>query len=773
MADYKGKLNLIAEKVYLGNTYGQITADEEPSNILCEINIPNIKNVGLERFDVKYVTGRTSGTQDTTRPYYIWTGDRDVVPIQFPNVKEFTWIIPDDMGGILGISDVSGATNYLSSGVFADMYNNTYPHYDNPYRLAWAYDGVGQSNGMSMKAKHAYAVGIDKNVNEFHGLKSDTTNIGEGYIISPYSVRTLYGYSNYSFMSFKSNGDLAMVGRPLRISESYGSPSYTRRLGQVCRFDIIGKGNTTRTVRIPFVYHTGGGIYLIPSDSGEQMSFFTFLIDDDMQLWFMTYSLRNVTFHTQNDVTICITKVDNVVEDVSYGNGAWDFFNSNVYYVDEDQFGSINEFFLDMLSPEKIIKAEYDDGGPDIGEGNDPYGDLSNAGSSVGGKDVNTEKDLHSVNTAPNTDYDRFAISSGLFGAYVLEPEDLQRYTKTLSNLYNHSSDILAGEACQAMADRLENNVTSLIMLPLEVSPSDYTDTIFSLGNTGVMGDGTWTQYVVGNNWARANYLTKFTKIIPVPIGTINHNYDNFLDFAPYSTASLFIPYIGKVELPINLIQSTTDDQRPLRLEFRVNYTSGDFVVILFCTIHGEEIPIGSWNGNCAREVKVSVDDDSGAIRAGANRLASMVTSSMINTARQVPMSSGGNNNLSTWQSVDPDRYGSPGKGAVEHNSMGVSSVSAPSVPTSVTTSQHMMGNGSVTGELGFLGSQMITLTVERPVWWKPYDYGNLMGYPTKKIAKLSSLKGFAKISSIHVRCSSTASEKEEIASLLSEGVIF
>ena len=71
------------------------------------------------------------------------------------------------------------------------------------------------------------------------------------------------------------------------------------------------------------------------------------------------------------------------------------------------------------------------------------------------------------------------------------------------------------------------------------------------------------------------------------------------------------------------------------------------------------------------------------------------------------------------------------------------------------------------------MDSQLITLTVERPIWWKPYDYGDLIGYQTRKIAKLATVSGFAKVPNIHIRCSATESEKERLKAMLAEGVLF
>ena len=453
--------------------------------------------------------------------------------------------------------------------------------------------------------------------------------------------------------------------------------------------------------------------------------------------------------------------------------------------LDFDMNDFIRSILGNIIDEDKVPKPDdelFNDGGPDIDGAGDPYNtdEFNNIGSSVGG-DADPGKDLNSVDATPNTSFNNFMQATGFFGSYVVSNEDLVEYTNTLKMLYSHADDVFFGEAAGLQADRITKNTIGLHMLPLTIPSTDYADTIFSMGNVGIAATDNYASYVAGNNYAHANYLTKLTRKFNVPLGTIKHNYDNFLDFAPYSSASLYIPYIGKVQLPINLVQSTSSDSRPMRLEFRVDYTSGDFMAILFCNIKGVDIALSHWNGNCARPVKVSVDDDSSAIIAGANRLASMFSFGASGSIGA--QTSRGAGDFSS--SSDPVSHNSmdfknhtEGINSSYHegNSAGKSASASfrmPSMPSSVTTNQHMIGNGSATGELGYLGIQDIVLTVERPIWWKPYDYGNLVGYPTKKVAKLASVKGFARVSDAHIRCKATATEKNEIATLLSEGVIF
>ena len=407
---------------------------------------------------------------------------------------------------------------------------------------------------------------------------------------------------------------------------------------------------------------------------------------------------------------------------------------------------------------------DYNDGGADIVGPGDPYGEISNVGEIIGGNSDLTDT-IQTDNASPNTSYTSFGTSTGYFGSYSLTNTDLKNYTDTLKLLYEKSTTPIIGVATSTIADRMNNAITGLIMIP-KVIPSEYKkNRVFALGNCGVKNpSASWTTYALGLDGAYANADLIMNSIIewPVQLNPIYHYYDNYLDFAPYSTASLYIPYIGTQVLPINIIQSTKDKIVDLKLSFRLNCTNGDLICILMV----DGVPMTHWNGNCARNIKVSVNDDSQAIREGVNGILSMVSMNLGNNGMySTSMSSGQSSNGNVHNSSS-----TTGSSSVS-GSLSISGV--PSVPSAITSSQHLIGSACSTGELGWIDSQNIYLTVERPQWWRPNDYGDLIGYPTKKIARLGSIKGFAKVIQCHVRCSGTSSEKEELMGKLAEGVIF
>lgn len=260
--------------------------------------------------------------------------------------------------------------------------------------------------------------------------------------------------------------------------------------------------------------------------------------------------------------------------------------------------------------------SSYGDDGPDAYGPGDPYEDIGNAGDAIGGNS-NIVDDLAVNDKTPNTGMSQYMVSGGLYGAYLLDPEDLRKYTGTLDMLYKHSSALVVGPIYEQYANRITKNSTSLIMLPYNVlrSSSDATLQKFIVGNALIANnyatEDDWSTYLNGSNSASALRLTKEWTTETTDLGYLDHYYDNFLDFAPYVTASLYLPYIGTVSLPLNLIQSTSEERKHLTLTWNISNLTGDIV----CMLNVNDMSIMYWTGNCARTIPLSIDNNGAFLR--------------------------------------------------------------------------------------------------------------------------------------------------------------
>ena len=397
----------------------------------------------------------------------------------------------------------------------------------------------------------------------------------------------------------------------------------------------------------------------------------------------------------------------------------------------------ISSLLGDIIDEDKVPVPAPDAYGP----GN-PYQDTNNAGSSIGGN-FDFDDVIETNDATPNTGFDTFDYQTSLFGTYVMSNKNIKDYTHTLNLLYEHSSDILFGSAASAMAGRIVEGTTGLLSLPITIPSTNYTNTTFAIGNTGIADESATYAELSTGKFTTANYLTKNMIEYTINMDPIKHRYDNFLDFPPYSSASIYIPYIGTQELPLGLIQSTSQYTNTLQLKVRVDVPTGDFVVILF----SNGVPITHWNGNCARTIQLAVNDNSQIIRNVSNQISKaagaigigVMTGGVIGAASQLV------------QNIAEE---------------GIQS------QTPISTTQHKIGNIQNSGISGWMDNQQFYIIVERPVMYLPYNYGHHIGYPTDKVVKIGSCKGFCQFGEINLECSANQAEKDEITRVLQKGVI-
>lgn len=478
-----------------------------------------------------------------------------------------------------------------------------------------------------------------------------------------------------------------------------------------------------------------------------------FLKDKSGNYWMMTIS-PITGYSSYNEEALSTSTAQKVVSLINMKDYPNFVYTTSTNYVDDtrpstfliDEMDGDIDYLRTLLDNMFNVTpdADYDDDGPDAYGPGDPYEDENNAGEAVGG-DANIVDDITHPDMSPNTSYENYVIENGLYGSYKLTTTNLRNYTKTLQRCRDNAwipGDL--GDKFENMGNLIQENTVSVFMLPVDIE--DISPVPFNVGTKAIRNTDIVSNWDEPSSVDTTSLIKKYTKEYVYDLGTISHYYDNFLDFAPYSTASLYIPYIGKVEIPINLVQSTSTDQKQLSLSIRLNRTNGD----ILCILLSNNIPLCRWQGNCARSIALSVNDNSAILQNQFSRLVSSFSYGLGALGAAATGNVGGATSNLGQMFAAPMASGAP-----------------------ITTSSHMIGNAPETGDVGWMDSQLITLTVERPIWWKPYDYGDLIGYPTRKIAKLSTVSGFAKVPNIHIRCSATESEKERLKAMLAEGVLF
>lgn len=216
----------------------------------------------------------------------------------------------------------------------------------------------------------------------------------------------------------------------------------------------------------------------------------------------------------------------------------------------------------------------------------------------------------------------------------------------------------------------------------------------------------------------------------------VPHKYNSYLDYSPYTTAEIYLPFIGFKSLNINDVMGKT---------VSVNYN------------------IDMLSGTCTAIVKV--DGNSMYSYSG-------------NMALFLPLSAG------NWARMMNSIFGAiGGVASIGAGVAGVMSGSALLGSTAAAVSgARTLGNlesnsvsrsGKISGNAGILGDYQPFIVITRPINDKPSTFNSNIGQTYNKSVQLGTLSGFTVVDEAHVEgMSATETEKKEIERLLKEGVI-
>lgn len=215
---------------------------------------------------------------------------------------------------------------------------------------------------------------------------------------------------------------------------------------------------------------------------------------------------------------------------------------------------------------------------------------------------------------------------------------------------------------------------------------------------------------------ARGTRLTSLIAYIECGQLAIRPYWGNFMDYN--TDIQIYVPYCGTYHLDINEVMSSI-----LHLSYKVDIMTGACVATLYVTNGGCRAPLYTFSGTMGIEYPLSSADRSRLISATMGALSN------------------------------------PPATALQTVATGVSA-NAPNI-------QH---NGAYNGNSGALSPQQPYLIIRRQVQSLPESYSDYIGYPSNITGNISDVRGFAKISEIHLNIPCLSSESEELLNILHDG---
>lgn len=268
------------------------------------------------------------------------------------------------------------------------------------------------------------------------------------------------------------------------------------------------------------------------------------------------------------------------------------------------------------------------------------------------------------------------------------------------------------------MGENPMNGIIDLRLFPFNVarknSATEAEPIVIGRTNTGVNGIKL-TENV--NSLIDLGECTFFTK------------FKNFLDYEPYTTAQLYIPYIGVV--PVSTAEFMG---HKISVKMIVDYTTGAGTAIVF----KDDIPFIYRNGVVGVSIPMTGTDSAS--------YASTVIGNVVNGAMGIANATATDNMSGLINSANQmySGFATP----VQYQN---ASASSPSVAT--------------------WQPQKCYFIIDRPILNVPDNYGRTVGYACEVTGKLSDFKGFTVVANPEINFRCTDSERQYIVNMLQGGV--
>lgn len=217
--------------------------------------------------------------------------------------------------------------------------------------------------------------------------------------------------------------------------------------------------------------------------------------------------------------------------------------------------------------------------------------------------------------------------------------------------------------------------------------------------------------------------------------------YQTALDYSPYTKFSVYLPFIGYVDIDPSDVQHPNGVLGSIRLEYMVNLFTGDCVACIFGKgTWGYETLIGSYTGNCAFQVPFS----------GANYAS--VYKNVISGVASTALAMTGS-----------------GLGAAA----GISGM----VDTAMATAAgnvHVQRSGALSGGASVMNYLRPHILRSSPNKSIAGNYGKVLGYASNKYLQFKKCSGFTQVEDLNLNgFTGTDGEADELKALLKSGVIF
>ena len=249
--------------------------------------------------------------------------------------------------------------------------------------------------------------------------------------------------------------------------------------------------------------------------------------------------------------------------------------------------------------------------------------------------------------------------------------------------------------------------------------------------------NGGTKQVTVGNIPTGVSMTVAGSQYVELDCGTLNVNefWGAYLDFDPFTSVDIYLPYIGMRSLKADDIMGTA-----VNVYYLIDILSGACTATISC----DNCALYTFTGQCSASVPISGSDWTNVVNGAISAAASLPA------------------------------FVSGIAGAAEGALSAATAAGAANLATSVFNSKpHIEKSGTMSSTGGMLGIQTPFLILTRPRQAVPEYQSSYTGYPSFITRGLSQLGGYTIVENIHLQnIPATDTELDEIERILKTGVI-
>lgn len=364
-----------------------------------------------------------------------------------------------------------------------------------------------------------------------------------------------------------------------------------------------------------------------------------------------------------------------------------------------DSYGNNHEFaqiFIANESQNEFFRAVFEDAEP-----TDPYYEYT---TQPGGSDADPPEPETDPDFPPEPTFS--ATDSGMI---TLFNPDLNELKQLASYMWSSNFDI--SQLFKIFGDPID------AILGLSITPVTVTH-------------GSAAQFFVGNIATGVTMYKCAKQFESLDCGSLNvtKKYGSYLDYAPYTTAEIYLPFIGTLPIDINDIMGKT-----VRLLYRFDLISGACCAMIAC---GGKV-LYTFVGQCSASIPITGHDWTNAVN-GVLSIAASVASIAVTQGATAPT--------------------------------GIPAIASATINAA---KQNIQKSGSLGGAGGMLGPLMPCLIITRPHAAWPKNLKAYEGYPSFISERLGDIHGYTEVYKVHLEgIPATDVELMEIENILKGGVI-